>query len=399
MTVPVFVSCTGVQFVRRHQPCKSQPGETRTRMDDRQKQLVAAAEAMRTWIATQRATWAAGYPQSLQPAQAQLAVAAAAPVGAFPSDVFSEPETRPAEIWSDQEAGPSWPAGISDRIGSTVKGTTTWARTSWRMLAVAAGIVLLVGAVRVAWPGKTKASSKAATSGEAGKSAKEAAPRAAADRGNDAASSPAAVAVVTGRLSVESSPTGAQVSIDGKDRGVTPLTVDGLALGSHKVVVHAADGSVQRTIDITSAQTVHISESIYSGWLHVAAPFEMQISEGPKSISLDDSNQVLLPPGPHDIRFENRSLGLREMRHIDIRPGETTAVTLGTPTSPLTVTASEPATVLVDGKEAGDTPLTNYAVPIGTRDVTVTSASGVVRHQTITIKVEPATLDIDFSKP
>jgi hypothetical protein len=369
-------------------------------MDDRQKQLVAAADAMRTWITIQRAMWAAGHPHSLQSAHPQLAVAAAAPAMAFPSAIFSGPETAPAEIWTDTESGPSWQAIITDRIGSTVQSTSNFVRTSWRMLAVAAGIVLLVGAVRFAWPGmKTKESSKAAASTEARTSAKESAPRASSDRANGAASSPAVVATVTGGLSVQSSPTGAHVLIDGKERGVTPLTVNGLALGSHKVVVRADDGSVHRTVDITSAETVQISESIYSGWLHVAAPFEMQISEGAKSIRLDDSNQVLLSPGPHDIRFENRTLGLREVRHVDIRPGETTPVTVGTPMSHLTVTASEPATVLIDGKEAGETPLTNFAVPIGTRDVTVTSASGVVRHQAITMKVEPATLDIDFSKP
>jgi hypothetical protein len=99
------------------------------------------------------------------------------------------------------------------------------------------------------------------------------------------------------------------------------------------------------------------------------------------------------------VRFENRALGLREVRHLDIRPGETTAVSIATPVSHLTVTASEPATVAIDGKEVGETPLTEFAVPVGTRDVTVTSASGVVRRQTMTVKVEPAHIDIDFSKP
>ena len=131
----------------------------------------------------------------------------------------------------------------------------------------------------------------------------------------------------------------------------------------------------------------------------MSAPFEIQISEGRKSITLDDSNQVLLAPGPHDVRFENRALGLREVRHLDIRPGETTAVSLATPVSHLTVTASEPATVAIDGKQVGETPLTEFAVPVGTRDVTVTSASGEVRHQTMTVKVEPAHIDVDFSKP
>ena len=47
--------------------------ETRKRMDERQQHLVAAAEAMRTWIHKQRAVWAEGYPQSLRQVQPQFA--------------------------------------------------------------------------------------------------------------------------------------------------------------------------------------------------------------------------------------------------------------------------------------------------------------------------------------
>jgi hypothetical protein len=131
----------------------------------------------------------------------------------------------------------------------------------------------------------------------------------------------------------------------------------------------------------------------------VSAPFDIQISEGRKSIILDDSNQVLLPPGPHDVLFLNRAVGLREVRHLDISPGETTAVSLETPVSHLTVTASEPATVSIDGVQAGETPLTDYSIAVGTRDVTITSASGQVRRRTITVKVRATQIDVDFSKP
>jgi hypothetical protein len=131
----------------------------------------------------------------------------------------------------------------------------------------------------------------------------------------------------------------------------------------------------------------------------VSAPFDIQISEGRRSITLDDSSQVLLAPGPHDLRIENRALGLREVRHVDIRPGETTAVSLEMPMSHLTITASEPATVSIDGQQVGETPLTDYQVPLGTRDIAVTSASGVVRHQTITVKVPPTHIEVDFSRP
>ena len=180
---------------------------------------------------------------------------------------------------------------------------------------------------------------------------------------------------------------------------MTPLTIEGLTVGPHQVVVHGNDGSVQKTVAINAGETAQLSESIYSGWLHVTAPFEIQLSEGTKPITLDDSNQVLLSPGPHDVRFENRALGLRQVRHIDIRPGETTAISLDRPMSHITVTASEPATVSIDGQPVGQTPLTDFAVAIGSRDITVTNASGVVRHQTITLKVESSTIDVDFSKP
>ena len=266
---------------------------------------------MRTWIYAQRAMWAEGYPQSLNPAQPQFAAAGVAAVTALPAAVVSDIDTAPAEAWPEADGGRSWSEGMADRLGSTVQGTTTFVRTSWRMLAAIAAVVIVVAAVRFAWPGmRSKVSSNLASGRDAAKSRTQPSRYSARDSGDRAAAATTSAAVAakgSGRLQVESSPTGAHVLIDGKDRGVTPLTVDGLAIGPHKVVIRGTDGSVQQTVSVTSADTVQLSESIYSGWLHVSAPFEVQISEGRKSITLDDSNQVLLAPGPHDVRFENRS--------------------------------------------------------------------------------------------
>src|SRR4029079_9447978 len=220
-------------------------------------------------------------------------------------------------------------------------------------------------------------------------------------RGAAAAAAPvggAAGTKGTGRWQFDSSPTGARVLVDGKERGITPLTLEALPVGSHKVIIRGDQGSAQRTIAIAAGELAQWNESIYSGWLHVTAPFEVRLSEGSKAITLDDSNQVLLPPGPHDIRFENRALGLRVVRHVEVRPGETSVLSLETPTSHLSVTASEPATVSIDGERVGETPLTDQGVPIGTRDLTVTRASGEPRHQTLTIPTKPVQLDIDFAK-
>jgi len=386
-------------------------------MDERQKQLVVAGEALRKWIHTQRAMWAAGYPRSLTQVQPQFAAAPAGAI-ALPSPVLTEAPAAsesawPASAWPmpAAESGPSWSEGFTERVGSTVQGTSALLRSSWKVWAAVAAVVLLAGMARFAWPTqKSTASTRPESPRETASTASSTQPKPPAkpspSRANATraagATTGAASAVApggTGRLQVESSPTGAHVSIDGKERGVTPLTIEGLTAGPHQVVVHGNDGSVQKTVAINGGETTQLSESIYSGWLHVSAPFEIQLSEGTKSITLDDSNQVLLPPGPHDVRFENRSLGLRQVRHIDIRPGETTAISLERPMSHITVTASEPATVSIDGQSVGQTPLTDFAVAIGSRDVTVTSASGVVRHQTITLKVESSTIDVDFSKP
>ena len=390
-------------------------------MDERQKQLVVAGEALRKWIHTQRAMWAAGYPRSLTQVQPQFAAAPAGAI-ALPSPVLTEAPAAPASAWPAPawpapaaESGPSWSEGVSERVGSTVQGTSALLRSSWKVLAAAAAVVLLAGIVRFTWPTqKSTASTKPESSRDTASTASSTQPKPQAkpspSRSNATRAAGATTAAVSavaagsvggsvGRLQVESSPTGANVSIDGKERGVTPLTIEGLSAGPHQVVVHGNDGSVQKTVAINGGETTQLSESIYSGWLHVSAPFEIQLSEGTKSITLDDSNQVLLPPGPHDVRFENRTLGLRQVRHIDIRPGETTAISLERPMSHITVTASEPATVSIDGQPVGQTPLTDFAVAIGSRDVTVTSASGVVRHQTITLKVESSTIDVDFSKP
>src|SRR5262245_10733561 len=80
--------------------------KTRNRMDERQQQLVAAAEAMRTWVYKQRAMWAEGYPHALVHGQAQLASAAATAIAlpsavALPSTMGVDTPTLPVEPWSE----------------------------------------------------------------------------------------------------------------------------------------------------------------------------------------------------------------------------------------------------------------------------------------------------------
>jgi hypothetical protein len=202
-----------------------------------------------------------------------------------------------------------------------------------------------------------------------------------------------------GRLIVRSDPEGARVLVDGAERGLTPLTLDDLTLGSHAVVLQTDQGSVRRTVEVRSDREALVSESIYAGSLKLFAPFELQITEGTRAIRVDEQNQVLLAAGPHELRFENRALGYSEIRRVEIAPGKMTSLSLVPSPSTLTVTSTMPATVVIDGEQAGETPLTDYPVALGTRDIVVTSAAGGERRYTTRVTVTPVRIDVDFSQP
>jgi hypothetical protein len=82
-----------------------------------------------------------------------------------------------------------------------------------------------------------------------------------------------------------------------------------------------------------------------------------------------------------------------------VKPGEITPISIIPSMSALTVTATQPAEVFVDGERVGETPLTNRPVNVGTREVVVKSASGGERRFTKTVTVEPVRIDVDFSTP
>jgi CheY-like chemotaxis protein len=205
-------------------------------------------------------------------------------------------------------------------------------------------------------------------------------------------------AKTVGRLLVNTEPAGAHVLVDNVSRGVTPLTLDDVPLGVHAVVLESNGGSIKRSVTIKSDEPASLTETIYPGWLKVFAPFEITISEGSKVLRLDDREQVMLPAGPHDIRFENRALGYQETRHVEIQPGVTAPLSLTVPQSTLTLTTSVPADVIIDGVSAGETPLTNHAIPLGTRDILLKSEAGF-RRLSIVVTAKPVVLNVDLSKP
>lgn len=206
-------------------------------------------------------------------------------------------------------------------------------------------------------------------------------------------------AVPLGRLMARSEPPGASVIVDGRERGTTPLTLEDISVGSHVVVLRSEQGSVRRTVQVSVEEAALVSESIYPGWVKLFVPFPVEISEGSRVYRLDDQSQIMLAPGAHELRFQSRTLGYSESRRVEVFPGQATPVSLVPAPSTLTVTASLPATVLVDGERVGETPLADQPIALGTRDILVRSATGAERRYTRQVTVAPVRIEVDFSVP
>ena len=145
--------------------------------------------------------------------------------------------------------------------------------------------------------------------------------------------------------------------MDGKERGVTPLTLSDVPVGIRRVVIESSAGTVRRDVRVVANSQVTINESIISGWIATFAPFELQIYEGTRLLGTTESGRIMARPGRHDLDFVNTRLGFRERRGVDVNPGTTTAVNIASIVGIVRITAPAGADVLIDGALFGDTPI------------------------------------------
>jgi hypothetical protein len=216
-----------------------------------------------------------------------------------------------------------------------------------------------------------------------------------------AARKPAAADAPAGRksvgsLRVTSTPPGADVLVDGKARGVTPLTIADLSAGRHELALRSDAGTAHRTVTVNANETALVDEAIFSGFITIYSPFDLTVTENGRVLRADDRHQIMLPAGAHELRFTNRALAYETVRQVEVKPGEATNLQLTPDPSLLTVTATDAAEVWLDGARLGDTPLNGAPVPLGSHDILVRRAAGGERRFAVTIGAKPFTLHVEF---
>ena len=353
--------------------------ENDSALEDQQARLVSAAHVAASWAHARRTKWTSvplNAPASATTIPAADIIAAPAPVetprAADTVLPFVPPPTVPAPT---EDRQPAW-AAVTRALAEH--------RPLLKWLALGAGAAVLLGA---------------AVAG--GRALWEAMPsRPAAAPASTAAAKPSGAAAAAkknqGSLSVSSTPPGAQVLVDGKARGVTPLNLTDLSPGHHEVELKGEGGTIRRTVTISSTAAAAVDEEIFAGFVTVYSPFDVTVAENGRVLRADDSHQIMLPAGTHELRLTNRALGYEAVRKVEVKPGEATPLQLAPEPSALTVTAAEAAEVWLDGTRIGDAPVNAAPVALGVHEILVKRAAGGERRFTVTISAKPFTLNVTF---
>jgi hypothetical protein len=355
-------------------------------MQDPPANLIAAACATASWARARRAAWT-NLPLAVLPAAPAIAAPAIPEAAATPAEAADATRAAgPSPLGRLARSGWSTAASVAALVSATrmrALGAMVWGRRALLLSAALLGATVAGGLYWSNAPATPREKEK-----EPGVVLKPLPVRPAVGTHKG-----------TGGLRVTSTPPGAQVLVDGKSRGATPLTLTDLIVGRHTVELKGDAGTVERTVIVAADKTSEIAESIFSGWLAVYSPFDLVITEGGRALHLDDRHQTMLAPGPHDLRLVNRALGYDAERQVELKPGETTSLSVTPPPSTLTVTATEAAEVWLDGTRVGEVPVNSWSVALGSHEIVVKRPVGAERRFTITITVKPYTLNVDFSQP
>jgi len=213
-------------------------------------------------------------------------------------------------------------------------------------------------------------------------------------------------AVVTGDLQVRTDPSGARVSVDGQARGVSPLTIPGLAPGSHMVVLENDLGSVNEDVTIQPGITASLVVPMkapqgapVSGWISIAAPAELQIYENERLLGSSRADRIMVAAGKHQIELSNDALGYHSAQTIQVSPGQVAKMRPDWPQGTIAINATPWANVTLDGQELGETPVGNTPVAIGTHEVIFRHPQFGEQRVTATVTATaPARLSVDMRK-
>jgi hypothetical protein len=202
------------------------------------------------------------------------------------------------------------------------------------------------------------------------------------------ASVSATLAVSTGSLSVNSTPSGATIVLDGTTRGPTPTNLTGISVGNHTIVLKKNgynDYSTSVTVSPGRTASVSATLTVSTGSINVRS------TPSGATIVLDGITKGTTPASLTEISVGSHTLVLKKNGYNDystpvtVSPGKTASVsaTLAVATGTISANSTPPgATIVLDGTIKGITPANLTDIPVGSHTL-VLKKSGYYNYQTV----------------
>jgi hypothetical protein len=215
--------------------------------------------------------------------------------------------------------------------------------------------------------------------------------------------------LAAGSLQVRTDPAGADVSVDGVSRGVSPIIVADLAPGEHVVALKGENGTTRQTVTIEAGATASLVANLAAaaaggaaasgGWISVSTPKTVQLFEDGRLLGSSDSERLMVPAGNHQLEVVNDALGYRSTRAVQVTAGKVTVVKIEFPKGTIALQASPWADVWIDGEKVGETPIGNLPLTIGTHEVIFRHPDLGEQRQLVTVTLTaPTRLSVDMKK-
>jgi PEGA domain len=188
-----------------------------------------------------------------------------------------------------------------------------------------------------------------------------------------------------GRLVIRSEPAGAQVLIDGRSYGVTPVRLANVVPGDHQIVLRRNGTEVRQSVRIEPGLTVSLVvplklDAVASGWVAIESPIEVDLFEGGILLGTSRSRRIMVEAGTHTFQLVNGQIGLSNTQQVRVESGKVEVIAVELPQTTIHLNATPWAEVWIDGKSVGETPIGNLSIAIGPHEV-------VFRHPELGDKV------------
>ena len=126
------------------------------------------------------------------------------------------------------------------------------------------------------------------------------------------------------------------------------------------------------------------------GGVTVTSVLELQVFENGKLLG-STAAPLAVNEGTRQLELVNEATGFRHRQSVTVRAGQMTTLNISVPNGRISVNAVPWAEVEIDGKPAGETPIANFSLPIGTHEISFRHPQLGLQKQTVVVKVDGQT--------